>query len=147
MLMTPGATPGTGYQFPTTPITLSQASNTPGNSETTRWGTPKGPESKHSETPTPGRSIRKSRWDLTPSTERGTPKTLSTPDNYQSTPGLSTPGLFNFLFISLVFLIFIFHMFSSNSTFTISESTLRFSFKYALDNMNLNLYYCAESYK
>ena len=97
-LTTPGATPGTGYQFPSTPIALSQASNTPVNSESTRWGTPKGSENKHGETPTLGRSIRKSRWDLTPSTERGTPKIQATPETYQSTPGLSTPGQFTTLF-------------------------------------------------
>ncbi|KAI6651894.1 Histone-lysine N-methyltransferase SETMAR-like [Oopsacas minuta] len=90
--ITPVATPGTGYQFPTTPVSLSHNSSTPISTESTRWGTPKASESKHSETPTQTRSVRKSRWDLTPSTERGTPKVQPTPEPYQSTPGLSTPA-------------------------------------------------------
>ena len=90
---TPIPTPGTGYQFPTTPMVLSNSSSTPSHVESTRWGTPLASELKQSETPTPARSIRKSRWDLTPCTERGTPKIPPTPELYQSTPGLSTPGI------------------------------------------------------
>ena len=76
-----------------------QGSVTPGQHDSTRWSTPKaseadwtGSKNKHSETPTPAKSMRKSRWDLTLSSERGTPKIPATPEALQSTPGLSTPG-------------------------------------------------------